>query len=150
MFEFLVQKLGTDVAGVTKVLNKQSGLLGISGRSNDMRTLEEAAEAGDEQAAMAREVFCYRLAKYVAALTVPLGRLDALIFTGGIGERDPDARARTLGRLAILGFEVDPERNAANGRDSNGVITADGSPVALVVPTNEELLIAQDTAALIG
>ena len=96
------------------------------------------------------EIFSYRLAKYVAALTVPLGRLDALIFTGGIGEHDAGTRARVIELLAHMHFELDPERNSKHGRESRGIITRDGTTVAMVVATNEELLIASDTAALIA
>ena len=146
---YLVERLGVDIAEVTRILNKDSGLLGLSGLSNDMRTLAKASDEGNEDAALAREVFCYRLAKAVAALTVPLGRLDALIFTGGIGEHDAGTRARVLELLPMLGFELDPGRNAAAGRDTRGIVTADGATVAMVVPTNEELMIASDTAEVI-
>ncbi|MCB0116633.1 MAG: acetate kinase, partial [Caldilineaceae bacterium] len=149
LHEFLGGELGVGLAEVTAILNKKSGLLGLSGLNNDMRSLEAAAAEGHEQARIAIDVFCYRLAKYLAALAVPLGRLDAIIFTGGIGENSAFVRAQTLSQLAILGVRVDDTRNQNHGRRSDGVITQDGSTVALVVPTNEEAMIAADTIALV-
>jgi acetate kinase len=149
LHEFLAGQLGVDLGEVTQILNKKSGLLGLSGLNNDMRSLEAAAAQGHEQAQIAIDVFCYRLAKYLAALAVPLGRLDAIIFTGGIGENSASVRARTLAQLAILGVRTDESRNQNHGRQSNGRITQDSSTVALVVPTNEEAMIAADTIALV-
>lgn len=145
---YLADNLGYDVHKVTDLLNKQSGLLGLSGKS-DMRDIEEAISKGDERAILAAEIFCYRLAKYISAFVVPLRRLDALIFTGGIGENSDFIRAKTLGLLEFLGFKLDAKRNLEHGRKSFGIITADGSKTAIVIPTNEELLIAQDTAKLV-
>jgi acetate kinase len=133
---------------VLDALNKQSGLLGVSGVSNDMRTVSEAAAKGDERSALAVEMFCYILAKAVAALVVPLGRLDALVFTGGIGENAAPIRARTVERLGFLGLTLDPALNAVSGRGQHGRITTGTRPQALVVPTNEELMIASDTAEI--
>jgi acetate kinase len=144
----IAPRLGLDVAGVLDVLNTRSGLLGLSGRSGDMRELTAAAEAGDADAALAIDVFCYRAAKTVGALAVALGGLDVLVLTGGIGEHDVTARASILGRLGAVGLDVDPLRNDEVGGHGTGRISADGPVVALVVPTDEEWLIAQDTAAL--
>ncbi len=149
LHEFLGKQLGMGLAEITEIFNKKSGLLGLSGRSNDMRTVEIAAAAGDTRAQIAIEVFCYRLAKAIASLAVPLGRLDALIFTGGIGENSVFVRQKTLAHLAILGFALDVIRNTQHGRASDGIITADGATVALVIPTDEEAMIAQDTLALV-
>lgn len=140
---------GQDIAAITKVLNRDSGLLGLSGLSNDLRTLQEAAANGHAGADLAIAVFCYRLAKAIAALTVALGRLDALVFTGGIGEHSALVRSRTLARLGFLGLVEDPAANAAHG-PAHGRITHPGTSLALVVPTDEELLIARDTAELIA
>ena len=131
---------------ILDVLNKKSGLLGVSGLSNDMRTIEEAASQGHERARLAFDLFCYVLAKSIAGLVVPLGRLDALVFTGGIGENSVAVRARTVEHLGFLGLTIDPGANATHGRGRNGRITKDVRPQALVVPTNEELMIAMDTA----
>lgn len=148
LHEFLASRLGLDVAGVTDLLNRESGLLGLSELSNDMRRLTEAAEGGDARAALAVELFCYRLAKHLAALVVPLGRLDALVFTGGIGENAAGVRERVVGLLGHLGLRLDAERNAEHGARSRGVISSDRPPLAVVVPTDEELLIASDAARL--
>lgn len=150
LHQFLQETAGYNLDKTTAMLNKQSGLLGVSGLSNDMRALTEAADEGHERAALAIELFCYRLAKTIAALAVPLGRVDALIFTGGIGENAANVRARTLHRLAILGYQVDETRNAANGRSSHGVITTPDTPIALVVPTDEEIMIARDSMTLVS
>jgi acetate kinase len=133
---------------ILDALNKQSGLLGVSGLSNDMRAVEEAAAKGHERAELALEIFCYVLAKALAALVVPLGRLDALVFTGGIGENSTQVRARVLSLLRFLGLELDPALNASHVRGSGGRITTGLRPQALVVPTNEELMIATDTAEI--
>jgi acetate kinase len=115
-----------------------------------MRTLLAARDQGNERAALAIEVFCYRLAKAVLGLCAALPRVDALVFTGGIGEHAASVRAETLAALRLLGALVDPELNATHGRTSNGRITRDDSRlVALVVPTNEELVIARETARLV-
>jgi acetate kinase len=126
------------------MLNKQSGLLGISQMGSDMRTIEEAAINGNESAILAETIFAYRLAKYIMALTVPLGRLDALVFTGGIGENGPRVRKIVLNMLGILGFKIDDAKNNEAFRGKSGIITQEDSPVAIVVPTNEEWIIAQD------
>ena len=147
---YLAERLNTDVAGVTRLLNKESGLLGLSELSNDMRTLCEAADNGHAGATTAIEVFCYRLARQLAGLCVALGRLDAVIFTGGIGEHAAGVRARVVDLLAVIGTRLDPARNAAHGRQSQGIISVDDGPLAMVVPTDEELVIAGDTAALLG
>ncbi|MCX8039481.1 MAG: acetate kinase [Planctomycetota bacterium] len=147
---FMAERLRVDAAKVVDLLNKQSGLLGVSGVSNDMRAVLAAAEDGNQRARLAIEVFCYRLAKHLAALAVPLGRVDAFVFTGGIGENSAPIRARVVAWLAVLGCRLDPARNAVHGRDSGGRITVDGATCALVVPTNEELAIALDTAALVA
>jgi acetate kinase len=145
MLSYVGERSGLDLDGVLDVLNTRSGVLGLSGISNDMRTVLEAADNGSEEAALAVEVFCYRVAKAVGALAVPLGGLDAVVFTAGIGENSADIRCRVLGRLAILGLAEDPEANLEHGRRTGGRVSADGHPVALVVPTDEELVIARDT-----
>jgi acetate kinase len=133
---------------ILDALNKKSGLLGVSGLSNDMRTIEEAAAGGHERAALALDIFCYVLAKSLAGLVVPLGRLDALAFTGGIGENSATVRRRVVELLGFLGLTIDAEANDAHGRQTRGRITREQRPQALVVPTNEELMIALDTAEI--
>lgn len=146
---YLHDSLGWDFKKVNQVLNKESGLLGLSNLSNDMRTLVDSAKKGHEGAKLAIEVFCYRLSKEIAALSIALPRIDALVFTGGIGENNAVIREKTLQHLHLFGFEIDPSRNGDHGRHSQGVITRPGNTVAMVVPTNEELLIALDAEQIV-
>jgi acetate kinase len=133
------------------MLNSQSGLLGISGLSNDMRTLGEAAANGHDRAGLAIEVFCYRLAKSVCGLMAALDSIDAFVFTGGIGENSAAVRARTAAHLKILGVELDEGKNKSHGRADGGRISSANSRIpCLVVPTNEELMIARETLRLIS
>ncbi len=141
---FLMDQLGYSEQQVTNTLNKEGGLLGLSQLSNDCRVIEENAAQGHVGAQLALDVFCYRLAKYIASYTVPLGRLDALVFTGGIGENSDTIRAKVLAQLTIFGFSVDHSANKAARFGQSGQITHEDGPKALVIPTNEELVIAQD------
>ncbi len=147
---YMAKRLDLPADNVIDQLNKLSGLLGLSGLSNDMRTLVEHAAQGHERAHLAIEVFCYVLAKTIAGLVVPLGRLDAVVFTGGIGENSVPVRARVVELLGFLGLTLDADLNASHGRSAAGRITSGLRPCALVVPTNEELMIARDTAALVA
>jgi acetate kinase len=134
---------------MSALLNKHSGLLGVSGLSNDMRKLLEAEAAGNDRAKLAIDVFCYRLRKYVASYVGALGGLDALVFTGGIGENAAAVRARAVVGLDAMGIAVDEARNAAV-RGHEAEISPEGAACAvLVVPTNEELLIARDTYRIV-
>jgi acetate kinase len=147
---FLTERTGMSLRELTDVFTRKSGLLGLSGSSNDMRTLLSAAERGDARAKLAIDVFTYRLAKTILGLSAALERVDALIFTGGIGENADPVRADTLEQLRVLGAEVDPELNATHGAESRGRITREASGLlGLVVPTNEELVIARETARLV-
>jgi len=147
---YLAEQTGRGAADLTDALDTRSGLLGLSGTSNDMRTISEAAERGDERAGLALDVFVHRLAKAVAGLTASLGGLDALVFTAGIGENSVLVRSRVLARLGFLGLAEDPAANAAHGQTSGGRISLPGPVQALVVPTDEELMIARDTARLVS
>ncbi len=146
----LVSRLGYTLDEVNNLMNKQSGLLGISELTNDCRGIEEGYENGHKGATLALEIFCYRLAKYIASYTVPLGKLDALVFTGGIGENSDLIRAKVLNLLEIFNFEVDDERNKAARFGKQGKITTDNGPIALVIPTNEEWVIAEDAMSLLS
>ncbi len=147
----LIDSQGYSPDELNKMLNKESGLLGISGLSNDMRTLLHAETEGDRQAALAISVFCYRLAKTIAGLAVSAHPLDALVFTGGIGENASLIRQRVCQQLALLGISIDPSVNKLHGKDHSGVISDSQSKLpVLVIPTNEELLIAKDTLALVS
>jgi acetate kinase len=147
---YLAGRTGLDVDELTQALNLKSGLEGLSGVGNDMRTVEEAAAGGDERARLALEVFVYRLSKAIAGLVVGLQRLDALVFTGGIGENSAVVRSLVLSRLGFLGLAEDVQANAGHGRRTGGRISVAGPVVALVVPTDEELMIARDTARVIA
>lgn len=147
LMPFLSERLQLNSQDVMDVLNKQSGLLGLSGISNDMREIQQAAQQGDIRANLAIEVFAFKIARYLGALAVSLPRIDGLIFTGGIGENDRLTRAMVLEHLAVLGFTIDGALNQTNG-DEQGRITIENSALALVIPTNEEWMIAQDTQYL--
>ncbi len=149
VFAYLASQTGQSSAELTEVLNTHSGLLGLSGVSNDMRTVEAAAARGDQRAQLALEVFVHRLARAIAGLVTSLERLDALVFTGGIGENSPVVRGLVLRRLGFLGLAEDPEANAEHGRSTGGRISRPGPVQALVVPTDEELMIARDTTRLV-
>lgn len=149
LHEFLAKHAQLDLHQITDMLNKKSGLLGLSGVSNDMRTLLALRAEGNDRARLAIEVFCYRLAKSILALCAGLSRLDALVFTGGIGEHAAEVRAQTLGHLRVLGAAVDEPLNRVHGAERGGRITSEASHLlSLVIPTNEELVIARETARL--
>ena len=144
----LIRSLGKTPDEIDSLLNRESGLLGVSGVSNDMREVVGAAAAGNPRADLALEIFCYRLKKYIGAYTAVLGRVDALVFTGGIGENSAVIRERTCRGLEAMGYALDAARNTALARGPRDV-GADGSPHRiLVIPTDEELLIARDTARI--
>ena len=147
---YLAGRTGRSLEELTMALNNDSGLLGLAGASSDMRTVEAAAAAGDERAQLALGVFVHRLAKAIAGLVIGLERLDALIFTGGIGENSAVVRSMVLSRLRFLGLTEDVRANADHGRHTAGRVSLDGPVLALVVPTDEELLIARDTARVIA
>jgi acetate kinase len=136
-------------AELNALLNKHSGLIGVSGLSNDMRKLLEAEAAGNERAKLAVDVFCYRLRKYIASYVGVLGGVDALVFTGGIGENAPAVRARSVEGLSAMGIAIDPALNeAARGREADIAPVGNAGRVQ-VIPTNEELLIARDTYRIV-
>jgi acetate kinase len=149
LHSYLNRTLGWSLEQIDRMLNHDSGLKGLSGLSNDLRTLQEARVAGHAGATLAFEVFCYRLAKSLASMACALPKLDGLIFTGGIGENSMAVRTRTLEHLKLFNFTLDEEANARCTRGVGGEIQAAGSPRVLVVPTNEERQIALDTLALL-
>jgi acetate kinase len=149
---YIAKKYGEEYGTIDKLdhlVNKESGLLGLSGLSNDMRTLTQAASEGNKRAQIALDVFCYRLTREIGGIAMALPRIDAIVFTGGIGENSFYVRKQALDNLKLLGYQVDEERNLKSGKESNHLITKDGTPKAIVVATNEELLIALDTEALV-
>jgi acetate kinase len=145
-------KEGLSSNEVETLLNKQSGLLGISGLTNDMRELlDEERENNDRRAHLAIEVFCYRARKYIGAFLAGAGGAEAVVFSGGIGENSADVRARICSGLEWIGLELEPQRNVEHGRNSGGLISKDGSRLAAyVIPTDEELLIARDTVRCVS
>ena len=146
--QFLCNKYGYSVDECLNILNKKSGMLAISGVSSDFRDLEDGAKAGNEDCALARDKFCYEVAKYVGAYAAALKGLDVLTFTAGVGENDCAVRAAVCEYLGFMGVEIDPELNSKRGKEM--LISTPNSKVQVwVVPTNEELMIAQDTADLV-
>jgi acetate kinase len=151
ILNFLAHKEGMTLDELETVLNKQSGLLGISGLTGDMRDLlAEETEHDDRRARLAIDIFCYRARKYIGAYLAAMGGADAIIFTGGIGENAPEIRARIARGLEWMGLELDPERNDSLVDGKAGPVTRDDSRLsAWVIPTNEELLIARDTVRVV-
>jgi acetate kinase len=130
------------------LLNSRSGIKGVSGISNDMRQVIAKAKEGDARAKLALDMFDYRLIKYIGSYVAAMGGCDAVVFTGGIGENDAAMRARVLDPLQFIGIDMDPARNSSDAKEK--VITRDGSRISVwVVPTNEELMIARKTRAII-
>lgn len=150
LFDFLRSK-GIAADEVHRVLNQESGLLGLSGQTNDMRSLCALADHGHEPSRTAIDVFCFRLARYVGAMMASLSQLDALVFTGGIGENSARIRAETINHLKLIGFELSPDLNKHHGEFSHRRVESPDSrfPV-LVIPTNEELVIAREASRLAG
>lgn len=146
--QFIAHTLGWSLDRIMTTLNQESGLLGISGQSNDMRTLVNAMNTGNERATLAIEIFAYRLAKSMLGLTAALTQLDAIVFTGGIGENSPPVRAKTLAYLGVLGAQIDADLNLQNGDPDSACISKSGSLPCLVVATNEELMIARETLTI--
>ena len=150
VFNYLCDKLNLSTGELTNILNKKSGLLGISQLSNDMRTLLEQAEQGHEGANLAIDMFCYRLAKHICASTAALPKLDAIVFTGGIGEHAAVIRSKTIAHLKVLHCLLDEHKNAQSYNQFNA-IHHDSSLVQLaVIATNEEWMIAQSVQQLVA
>lgn len=149
VIEYIAKKEHMTLEEVLKVLNKESGVLGLSGVSSDFRDLAEAMEQGNEQAAVAVEAFCYRVAKHIGAYTAALNGVDAIVFTAGIGENAAHIRSMICDYLGFLGITIDEEKNAVRGKETE-ISTPDSKVSVFVIPTNEELAIARETAALLG
>jgi len=149
---FLMEKENLTASEMSNVLNKQSGLLGVSELSSDSRDIENAIADGNEKAILADEIMCYQIKKYIGSYAAAMGGVDAVVFTAGLGENNAALRSHVCADMKFLGIEIDEEANAKAVRQSNIVkISTDASPVQVyVIPTNEELVIARDTAALIG
>ena len=149
ILEFLAKKENMDIFQLTAMLNKKSGVFGVSdGVSSDFRDLENAAAEGNDKAQLARDVFAYNVAKYVGAYAAAMNGVDAIAFTAGVGENDKNVRKAIVERLGFLGIELDEEANNKRGED-NIISTADSKVTVCVIPTNEELAIARETLALV-
>ena len=148
ILEYLMNKHSLDIKQMLNILNKQSGVQGVSGVSSDFRDLDKAAQEGNAQAALAVDVFAYSVKKFIGAYAAAMGGVDAIVFTAGVGENDAAVRAASVAGLEYMGVKIDPEKNQVRGRETD--ISAPGATVqVLIIPTNEELMIALDTAALI-
>ncbi len=151
VLEYLSDKKGMDIHEITSYLNKKSGVLGISGVSSDFRDLLAGIEAGNDRCRLALDMFSYRVLKYVGSYVAALGGLDLIAFTGGIGEHTPEVREKVLDSLAFMGMKYDREKNLNPGKGNAVKLSVDGSSaMAYIIPTNEELVIARETLALIS
>ena len=149
VIQFLMNKYGYSIDEMLNILNKKSGVLGISGVSSDFRDLGKAAEEGNERARLALDMFYYWVAKVAGSYAAAMNGVDAIIFTAGVGENDKEARAEICKYFGFLGVKVNPEANNTRGQDI--MISTEDSPVKVfVIPTNEELVIARDTRDIVG
>jgi acetate kinase len=148
IMEFIAKKENLDIAGVMNVLNKKSGVQGISKLSSDFRDLEDGAAAGNKNAALAIEVFAYRVAKYIGAYVAAMNGVDVICFTAGLGENGPAVRKTICSYLGYLGITIDDEPNGKRGQELV-ISTPDSKVTVMTIPTNEELAIARETVALV-
>ncbi len=149
ILEYVMDKEKLDIKEMTNILNKKSGMLGISGISSDFRDLETAANEGNERAQLALDIFTYDGGKLIASYIAALGGVDAIVFTAGVGENDGVTRARMCENLGFMGIKIDAEKNKQRGKELD--ITGEGGTVkVLVIPTNEELMIARDTQEIVN
>ena len=149
ILEYLMGRYGYDIKEMLNILNKKSGVLGISGISSDFRDLDAAAAEGNERAQLALDKFIYEVKKYIGAYATVMGGVDAIVFTAGIGENSIDLRRKICEGLEYMGIKMDAEKNNVRGKEAD-VSAADSKVKIFVIPTNEELMIAMDTAALCG
>ena len=146
---YIMEKEGLDATGISNLLNKKSGVMGIFEKSSDMRDLENAVAAGEERAVLAENMYFYRIKKYIGAYAAALGGVDVVVFTGGVGENQATARWGSCTGLEYMGIKLDPEKNKVRGEEA--IISTDDSKVKVVViPTDEELMIASDTMAILS
>ncbi len=149
ILEYIMNLEHLDIHQMLDVLNKKSGVLGISGVSSDFRDLDEAAAQGNERAQLAIDVFTYKVTKRIGSAAAAMGGVDGVIFTAGVGENSAELRAQIMTGLDFLGLKLDPEKNKTRGKEA--IISTDDSPnTIMVIPTNEELVIAMDTAEIVS
>lgn len=146
---YLMKEENLDADGLMKLVNKQSGVLGVSGISSDMRDIENAIEKGDERARLALDMYEYRIIKYIGAYTAVLGGVDVIVFTGGVGENQTITRERVCKQLAFLGITFNAKANETRGKEIE-ISGADSKVKVVVIPTDEEMVIARDTAEIVG
>lgn len=145
---FLMEKENLDINGINNIMNKKSGVLGISGVSSDFRDIEEAAKKGNDRAKLALDIFAYKVKKYIGAYAAAMGGIDAVVFTAGLGENSASMRESICKGLEFLGVKIDKEKNNIRGKET--IISAEDASVKIIlIPTNEELMIARDTKALV-
>ena len=145
---FIMEKEGLDSKGISNLMNKKSGVAGVSGVSSDMRDLEAAANSGNKRAILAQNMYFYRIKKFIGAYAAVLGGVDIIVFTGGVGENQASCRAAVCEGLEYMGVKIDAEKNKVRGEEA--IISTDDSKVTVcVIPTDEELMIATDTLALV-
>jgi acetate kinase len=145
---YIMEKENVGSQAISTIVNKYSGVLGVSGVSSDMREIDDAISKGDERAKLALEIYNYRIKKYIGSYAAALGGVDILVFTGGVGENQMGIRASVCEGLEFMGIKIDPKKNKTRGREV--IISSDDSSVAVVViPTDEELMIASDTLILL-
>ena len=148
IIEFIANKENKTASEVVNILNKESGVYGLSGVSSDFRDIKAAKAEGNKAAGAALDAFVYRVVKYIGAYAAAMNGVDAIAFTAGVGENDDATRAQICSYLGYLGAKIDPEKNNVHGEEA--VISSDDSKVTLLcIPTNEELMIARDTVALV-
>lgn len=145
---YLMERRGIGAEELQKIINKESGVLGISGISNDMRDIEAGIAAGDERAKLAMDMYEYRILKYIGAYTAALGGVDVIVFTGGVGENQTGTRANICKHLEFMGVTFDAEANKVRGEEIE-ISGKDSKVHVVVIPTDEEMMIAEDTAALV-
>ena len=146
---FLMEKENMDAQQIDNLLNRQSGILGISGVSSDFRDLEQAANNGDERSQLAIDIFAYKVRKYIGGYVAAMGGVDAIVFTAGLGENSPFMREKICNGLEFLGTRIDPELNKIRGK-AREISVKRARTKIFVVPTNEELVIARDTKRICG
>ena len=146
---FIMEKEGLNATGVSNLLNKKSGVLGISGVSSDMREVSAAAKSGNERARLALDIYFYRIKKYIGAYAAAMGGVDVILFTGGVGENQADCRETACAGLEFMGVKIDPAVNNAIHGEEAIISAADSKVKVVVIPTDEEMMIASDTLALL-
>ena len=147
---FIMEKEGLDAAGISNLLNKKSGILGVFGESSDMRDLDTAAKAGNPRAILAEKMYFYRIKKYIGSYAAALGGVDTIVFTGGVGENQSSARWESCKGLEFMGVKLDADKNNVIHGEEAVISTPDSKVKVVVIPTDEELMIASDTLAILN